>query len=122
GDSTMGYQDGTQSTFAIYQNPAGNYNYGFRNQLIMGPQDAVWSESGNALSETFWYGYYAVPNFATDATPHVYPYTRNKLSFPVPWVINHYKLDPNRVFGWGRSMGGMGLTTWAIRQNLFAGV
>jgi hypothetical protein len=124
GDSTMGYQEGTQSMFAVYQNPSGGgFFSGFKNQLIFGPQDEVWSVSGNGGTQTLWYGYYDVPPFTPDTAAHVYPFTQPKLSLIVPWVISHYQADPNRIFGFGRSMGGMGLTTWGIKQpNLFAGI
>jgi hypothetical protein len=137
GNPEMGYQDGIQSMFAIYQDPTGNvFQSGFANQLILTPQDAVWSEEsgGNSLSakaesETFWYGLYSTANFpnaynpVTNTAAYAFPSTKNKLSLIVPWVIAHYQPDTNRIFAWGESMGGYGSSVWALRQpNLFAGV
>jgi len=137
GNSNMGYQDGTQSMFAVYQDVTGTtFNSGFANQLIFTPQDAVWSEDGggndssaNAQSETFWYGYNAEATFpsaynpATNTSAYIFPFTQSKLNFIVPWAIAHYQVDPNRIFGQGESMGGYGVSTWSLRQpNMFAGV
>jgi hypothetical protein len=137
GNANMGYQDGTQSMFTIYQDVTGStFQSGFTNQLILTPQDAVWSQdaggnslSANAESETYWYGLNSSANFPsaysppTDTGAYVFPSTKNKLSFIVPWAISHYQSDPNRIFAWGQSMGGYGSSVWALRQpNLFAGV
>jgi hypothetical protein len=137
GDSTMGYQDGTQAMFAVYQDTTGTaFNSGIPNQLILTPQDAVWSVaaggnigSANAQSETYWYGNNDVAMFPgsyvppTDTAAHVYPFTKNKLSLILPWAIAHYGSDVNRIFGQGESMGGYGTSTWSLRQpNTFAGL
>jgi len=137
GDSTMGFQDGTQSMFAVYQDPGGvSFDSGFKNQLILTPQDAVWSVGGggnsataNALSETYWYGYNAsasVPSantFVKDSGAYTFPSTKNKLSLIMPWAIAQYQSDPTRIFAQGVSMGGYGASVWALRQpNMFAGV
>jgi len=120
GDSTMGHQDGIQSAFSIYEDQGRGISSGGR-QLILTPQDAVWSLNGNFQSETFWYGYKDIPMSATDPTPHIYPITQAKLASILPWVINHYGADPNRIYGSGQSMGGFGQVTWSLRQpNLFA--
>lgn len=137
GDGSMGYQDGTQSMFAVFQDVSGtDFNSGFGNQLVLTPQDAVWSVTagGNepgadAQSETYWYGYNAAssvpgPNGpASDTGAYVVPSTKNKLGLILPWVIAHYRVDPNRVFSQGVSMGGYGNAVWSLRQaNTFAGV
>jgi len=137
GNSNMGYQDGIQSMFSIYQDVTGTmFDSGFHNQLILTPQDAVWTVSagGNnynaaAQSETYWYGFNSNTFFpttykpATDTGAYIFPATKSKLSLIVPWVIAHYQSDPNRIFGHGESMGGYGSSIWSLRQsNLFAGV
>jgi len=137
GNSNMGYQDGIQSMFSIYQNATGDaFESGFKNQLILTPQDTVWtvlaggnSYDANAQSETYWYGFNSNTNFpstyipATNSGAYIFPVTKSKLSFIVPWAIAHYQSDPNRIFGHGESMGGYGSSIWSLRQsNLFAGV
>jgi hypothetical protein len=137
GNPNMGYQDGIQSMFAIYQDVTGSvFDSGFENQLILTPQDAVWSEGAggndlwsNAESETYWYGFNANANFpnsynpATNTGAYIFPSTKSKLSLIVPWAIANYQPDPTRIFGWGQSMGGYGSSVWSLRQpNLFAGV
>lgn len=137
GNANMGYQDGTQSMFTIYQDVTGTvFNSGFANQLILTPQDAVWTVGGggnnlyaNAQSETYWYGLNSSASFPNSYTPatntgaYIFPVTKNKLSFIVPWAIARYQADPNRIFASGESMGGYGSSVWSLRQpNLFAGV
>lgn len=142
GNSNMGFEDGAQSIFAVYQDTTGTaFNSGFKNQLIVAPQDAVWSEAAggtstsscelacNAQSETYWFGYNGIAVFpnayvpGTDTGAHVFPFTQAKLSLILPWAVNHYQSDPNRIFGHGISMGGYGMSTWALRQpNTFAGI
>jgi hypothetical protein len=124
GDSSMGYQDGTQSIFAVYEDHSGSaIAQGGTRQLIMTPQDAVWSIDGNSGSETYWYGYKVIPTFAKDRNPHVYPFTQAKLALILPWAIRHYAADPNRVFGISESMGGYGQMQWSLRHaDLFAAI
>ena len=122
GDSTMGYQDGIQSIFSVYEDHFGSaIAKGGSRQLIVAPQDAIWSMDGNSGTETYWFGVKAVAQFAPDRHPHVYPYTLAKLAFILPWVIQHYHADPNRIYGISESMGGYGQVQWSLRQpNLFA--
>ena len=124
GDSSMGHQDGIQSMFAVYEDHYGSaFAPGGTRQLILAPQDAVWSVDGNSGSETFWYGFRDIPEFSTDRKPHIYPYTKTKLSFIVPWAIQHYKADANRIYGISESMGAYGHIQWSLRQpNLFAAI
>lgn len=124
GDSSMGYQDGIQSMFAIYEDHSGSAiaNLGTR-QLILTPQDAVWSIDGNSASETYWYGYRDIPNFARDRNAHIYPFTQAKLAFILPWAIRHYTADPNRVYGISESMGGYGQAQWSLKHaDIFAAI
>ena len=77
GNSNMGYQDGIQSMFSIYQDVTGAmFASGFDNQLILTPQDAVWTvlaggnnSDANAQSETYWYGFNANTNFPNSYKP-----------------------------------------------------
>ncbi len=124
GDSTMGYQDGIQSMFSLYEDHSGNgIAKGGVRQLIMSPQDAVWSINGNALSETFWYGYRDVPIFGGNQNPYVYPFTQSKFALILPWAIQHYAADSNHIYGVAESMGGYGQVNWFLRQgNVFAAI
>ena len=124
GDSAMGYQDGIQSIFAVYEDHVGSaFAKGGEKKLILTPQDAVWSIDGNHGSETYWYGYKVIPPLAKDRKPHVYPYTQAKLAKIVPWAIHHYSADPNRVYGISESMGGYGQVEWSLRHgDIFAAV
>jgi len=64
-----------------------------------------------------------VPLFATDQSPHVYPFTQAKLASILPWAVKNYMADPNRIYGIGESMGGYGHVNWSLRQpNLFAAI
>jgi hypothetical protein len=124
GDTTMGHQDGIQSIFSIYEDRTGDaIAKGGERQLIMAPQDAVWSLNGNFGSETFWYGYKDIPFSSASDQSHIYPYTKAKLSFIVPWSIRNYGADPNRIYGISESMGAYGEIQWALRQpGLFAAI
>ncbi len=124
GGSTMGYQDGTQSMFALYEDHSGGaFAKGGTRKLIMNPQDAVWSIDGKSGSETYWYGYKAILTPANDRNPHVYPFTQAKLALILPWAIQHYAADPNRIYGISESMGGYGHMQWSLRHaNLFAAI
>jgi len=137
GNPNMGYQDGIQSMFTIYQDATGTaFSSGFSNQLILTPQDAVWAvgaggnnPSADARSETYWYGLHSDINFpsaykpVTDTGAYAFPFTKNKLSLILPWAIAHYGADPNRIFAYGESMGGYGSSAWSLRQpNVFAGI
>ena len=123
GDDKMGYQDGIQSIFAVYEDHFGTaITKGGTPQLIVAPQDAIWSFDGNSGAETYWYGVKA-SSMTGDQTPHVFPYTQAKLAFIVPWAIQHYQADPNRIYGISESMGGYGQIEWSLRQpNLFAAI
>lgn len=124
GDSMMGYQDGTQSMFSLHEDHSGSaIASGGVRQLIMAPQDAVWSIDGNFGSETYWYGYKVIPTLARDRNPHVYPFTQAKLALILPWAIQHYGADPNRIYGISQSMGGYGQVEWSFRRaDLFAAI
>ncbi|HVI09883.1 MAG TPA: hypothetical protein VND65_16470 [Candidatus Binatia bacterium] len=137
GNANMGYQDGTQSMFVVYQDVTGTkFNSGFKNQLILGPSDLMWSKGagGNSLfsdasTQTYWYGVMDSINFPTAYSPpadtgvYVFPYTQAKLALILPFAMAYYQPDPNRIFGHGVSMGGFGSLHWSFQQpNLFAGI
>ena len=51
------------------------------------------------------------------------PYTEARLLWMIPWVIDHYAVDPERVYLVGGSMGAWGSMTFGLRHpELFAAV
>jgi len=50
-------------------------------------------------------------------------FIENQLDFVVPWVIDRYGADPNRIYATGHSMGAWGSITYAsYRPSVFAAV
>ncbi len=122
GDSTMGYQEGIQRTFTVYENHTSGSPY-YQQSLMLSPSDTVWTSDGLGQLETFWFGYLGVPLGAADSTPRVLPSTEAELQWMVNWTIANYNVDPNRVYGSGYSMGGWGNATWALRHpEIFAAI
>jgi hypothetical protein len=126
-----GWQDGIESSFTAEMDHNGNqlFNGGVPNQMIIAPQESIWSigcsaTSGNACYlQTYWWGYMDAPLIATDTHAYAYPFTQTELSEILSFSITHYVSDPNRVYGWGESMGGYGSVNWSLRQpNTFAGI
>jgi hypothetical protein len=77
--------------------------------LIANPQDRVWITSGLGSIETYWNGY--------DWQGYIEQYTEHWLNTMLPFLVSYYQLDVNRIYGTGKSMGGLGMTHWGIRQN-----
>lgn len=119
GTPEMGWRDGLPGIFSVHEGPAGE---GGR-QLILFPRDAIENPRGDRPIETCWFGYYCVPFGASHTEPRAYPFTENRLKWMVEWVIDRYKVDPNRVYSVGQSMGAMGSTQFSFRQpEIFAAV
>ncbi|MCX6621041.1 MAG: choice-of-anchor D domain-containing protein [Acidobacteria bacterium] len=121
GTSLMGYQDGIQRAFSVYEDHGGS-TFG-QPALILSPSDTVWTFDGLGQQETYWFGYLAAPLGSSDETPRAQPSTEEGLTWLVNWAIERYGADPNRVYGWGQSMGAWGISTWALRHpEIFAAV
>jgi hypothetical protein len=119
GDSSMGYQEGIPRDFAVYELHSGA-TFGQRT-LVAQPCDTVWTTDGLGQLETFWFGYLGTQLGAAGSHQWALPVTESSLDVILKWVIAHYGADPNRVYGVGRSMGGWGTSTWALRHpDVFA--
>ncbi len=104
-DRSMGYQDGMPGIFSVQENHAGPP------YLMMRSRDTIVRPEGTPM-ETHWFGYVSdTPNGR-----HAYPFTERRLDWLVPWVVNHYRVDPNRVYVMGGSMGAWGTMTYAFRR------
>jgi len=117
GDSSEGYQEGVQNVFAVYEDHSTS-SFGQRT-LIALPCDTVWTADGLGQLETFWFGYL----WNGTGPTYAYASTEYKLAWLLKWTIAHYGADPNRIYGFGSSMGGWGSSTWSLRHpEIFAAV
>jgi len=105
GDSTMGIHDGVQQVGRVYYNKSG---FG-QPALYMAPQDRAWYDIGTSSLETYWNGF--------DYSGQVQQYTQHWLDAVLSYWVSYYGLDPNRIYGHGKSMGAMGQTYWGLRQS-----
>jgi pimeloyl-ACP methyl ester carboxylesterase len=75
---------------------------------------------GSRTSETHWFGY-VVPD--EDGDPIAHPYTERRLLWTIPWVLERYDVDVNRVVCEGGSMGAWGCMMFGIRHpEIFAAI
>ncbi|MFT5356621.1 MAG: hypothetical protein ACI9KE_003846 [Polyangiales bacterium] len=112
GDESMGYQDGLPGVFSVHEVREA--------QLIMRSRDTI-MRPNLAPMETYWFGYVTESRETGERVAH--PYTENRLDFMIPWVVDHYAADPNRVYVSGGSMGAWGSMTYAARRpELFAAI
>jgi hypothetical protein len=116
GTSEMGYRDGLAGVFSVEEHRRKEGN-----RLLLRVRDAVEHPSGKRAMETYWFGYYCVPQGAAHAEPRVYPFTENQLLWITRWVVERYKADPERVSVGGSSSGGVGSNNVGFRHpELFA--
>ncbi len=104
-DSSMGYQDGMPGVFSVQENHSGPP------YLIMRNRDTILHPNGRPL-ETHWFGYVS----DTPGGRFAYPFTERRMDWMVSWVVDHYRVDPNRVYVFGGSMGAWGTMTYAFRR------
>ncbi|MBW2731432.1 MAG: hypothetical protein JRH20_03510 [Deltaproteobacteria bacterium] len=115
GDTSMGYQDGIPSVFSVEETHSGPQ------LLTMKSRDTIVSPDGSRGVETHWFGYVADPSSGQGR--YAYPYTEARLLWTIPWVIAHYSVDLDRVYGEGGSMGAWGTMTFSFRHpEIFAAV
>lgn len=121
GDSTMGYQEGVQNAFSVFEDH-GSSLFG-QKTLIAVTCDTAWTSDGLGQLETNWFGYLAVPLGSSDPAPRAQPTTEAQLNWLIDWAVSHYGADRNKIYGWGQSMGGWGTSTWTVRHpEIFAAV
>jgi hypothetical protein len=124
GDSTMGYQEGIQQIFAVRElHTTANYPTAL-GQLALQvlPCDTLWTDTGLADLETFWFGYLASP--LNHPTGRAWEFSEAVLNRITEWSIAAYGANPNKVYAYGQSMGGWASVSWAWqrRPDLFAAV
>lgn len=105
GDGTDGFRDGIQHVARAY------YDANTFGQPVVyaAPQDRVWRNDGLGQLETYWTGY--------DWAGSIQPYTQHWLNQILTTLATYYTVDPNRIYGMGKSMGGLGITYWGLRQT-----
>jgi len=113
GDRTMGYRDGMPGVFSVEERRSPQ-------MLYVRSRDAIPAPNGLGAIETYWFGYTAHPE---GGARHAYPYTEARLSFLLPFAIERYRADPDRVYASGQSMGSTGSVLFAFRRpETFAAV
>ena len=118
GTPAMGYRDGLAGVFSVEE-----HRHQEGNRLVLVVRDAVEHPSGTRAMETYWFGYYCVPQWAKHAEPRVYPFTANQLLWITGWVVQRYGVDRQRVFVGGSSSGGVGSWNIGLRHpECFAAV
>ncbi|MCG3179829.1 MAG: hypothetical protein BIFFINMI_02175 [Phycisphaerae bacterium] len=114
GTAEMGWRDGLPGVFAVSENQAG---------LKLSPRDAIENPRGDGILQSWWSGYYCRPVGAAHEEPRFYEFTTRRLDWMTHWVIDKYRVDPERIYCQGQSMGGGGVAFWAFRRPaLFAAV
>ncbi|MEX1097007.1 MAG: prolyl oligopeptidase family serine peptidase [Planctomycetales bacterium] len=116
----MGYREGLPGYFTVHER-----RYPTGNRLHLNSRDAIEHPSGKGAGakETYWFGYYCVPQWADHAEPRAYDFTERRMLWIIDWTIKNYGVDPERVSAGGGSMGAWGSTTFAFRHpEIFAAV
>lgn len=115
GDRSMGYQDGMPGVFSVQEDRTASGN-----QLRMRNRDTIVHPDGSRGVETHWFGYLAE---TVRLERHAHPFTEARLLHWIDFVIDHYEVDPERVYARGQSMGAWGTMTFAYRRpEIFAAV
>lgn len=118
GTPEMGYRDGLAGVFSVTESRGKDGG-----RLLIRVRDAVEHPSGARAMETYWFGYWCVPQGVKHAEPRVYPFTANQLVWITNWVVQQYQADPERVSVGGSSSGGVGSWNFGLRHpELFAAV
>ncbi len=118
-DATMGYQEGIQRVFAVWETHSGS-KYGVP-ALEVNPCDTQWKQDGTGAVETLWYGYLA--SQLSSGSVYAYNYTESELTWLMNFAISHYGGNPNKVYSLGQSMGGWGSAHYSVRHpEIFAAI
>jgi hypothetical protein len=79
---------------------------------------------GNSATD-WWWGWYSIKDDPAKETKYrndLCP-TEKRMTDTIMWAINHFQIDPNRVYLSGISMGGSGSLGFGIRRgDLFAAI
>lgn len=117
GNRDMGYRDGIPGVFSVEPavwRPAKGL------ELYM--RDAILKPDGSGAFETYWFGYYATPQWAPGML-RAYPFTEARLLWAIDWTVRRYHIDRNRIYAAGQSMGGWGSASFAYRHpEIFAAI
>jgi pimeloyl-ACP methyl ester carboxylesterase len=114
----MGYRDGLPGVFSVEERREKSGNY-----LLLRGREAIEHPSGARAMETFWFGYFCVPQYSSHAEPRAYPFTERRQDWIIDWVVKKYAADPERITAAGGSMGAWGSATYALRRpDRFAAV
>lgn len=114
----MGWRDGLPGYLTVHERrfPEGNH-------LFLQSRDAIEHPSGTRALETYWFGYFCVPQGADHAEPRAYPFTERRMLWLIDWTAAKYQVDRERIYAGGGSMGAWGSTTFALRHpEIFAAV
>jgi hypothetical protein len=119
GPRDWGYQEGMPGAFAVDEDRLSAPKGSRRLRLI--PTECVVDprsgpRQGAMPLETYWFGYYCVPQWASHAEPRAYPFTERRTLWTIDWVIKKYGADPERVYGMGGSMGAWGSISLLLRH------
>lgn len=118
GTPEMGFRDGLPGVFSITEQRSKEGN-----RLTLRARDALEHPSGLRNMETYWFGYYCVPQGAKHEEPRVYPFTENQLLWMIGWTVQRYGVDPERITMGGSSSGAVGSMNVGFRHpELFAAV
>lgn len=112
GTDEMGYRDGIPGVFTVQQRGSPENGRWFE----IRPRDLIRNPDGDRPLSTYWFGYEAEPQWSDRPARFAYPFTEQRLLWMLAWVSGHYPVDSERVYGFGESMGGWGMMTFALRH------
>ena len=126
GDTSLGWREGLPFKFGVEVTS---------NAIVVAPTDRTWSDrmfpEGRDRCQTltpaihsFWYGYNSHINDPKRMSEGIATnYTERRLLWILAWVKRAFRIDPNRVYARGGSMGGCGSISFALRHpEIFAGI
>jgi len=120
GRPEWGYRDGLPWQFTVHER---DYGESAGRRLELNARETMAHPDGQRSIETYWFGYYCVPQWAEHPEPRAYDFTERRMPWLIGWVVKKYGVDPERVYAGGGSMGAWGSSTFAFRHGeLFAAV